>query len=831
MTTAASAPVLANEARPTVNSAAGSTAPAHAVISSIMSPNSRPAPHGRVLGRYLIFGEIGSGGSATVHFGRLRGPAGFGRTVALKRLHGHLAADPQHVTQFLAEARLTARIHHPNVVPLLDVIALPDGELLLVMDYVHGETLGGLLGAARRRATPIPVAVTSAIMTGVLLGLHAAHETVGESGSPLGLVHGDVSPHNIIVGADGSARVLDFGIARVAGTTIDKKRVMGTPAYMAPERFRDAPFDLRSDLFGAAVVLWEMLTLERLFRGQGEPQSADRAVRPILPPSRKNPSVPPALDAVVLRALKARPEDRYATALAFARALEIAAPPATSREVSEWVTASCGQRLRERGSELARIEAVTTPDLVAPNDLRKDRTGDEDGMAFSLLDVDEPPAPSPRVGQTRPGFSAGVPVLAPQPVPAPLLRQPADDEPTTVEAGLDPRMLEAMLAPPLVGQTLPARFAVNPAEAPTTVESSTTAATTALTDRRFPAATPQAPFPPAASAPRSIAASPSADRAPVVVDRPALDRALMDRGRETPTRPMRVAGRTGYHDLGAIEQAVHRGSFDGTSDPAMMAAHAGDLAELVRASRTPRLIALCAMASISVMAVSLVVRASMSPSPDLPMAAVADSEPPSTLSPSARAPRAPSLAADLAARADQQPPLPAQPAAIAVERAAAPTAAEPAPEAEPTGDSEAAPETVPAATAIARQVDAPRARDLRRPLRPRTRALADARGPRSNLLDLNRRAMAAYERLELEESLELLRQGLRLGGSTSVGNRDALALTHLNMGVVLAGGFKQRGLAVKHFRLARSLRSQLAPSPRLISPEVAAAFRQAVGRP
>ena len=355
-----------------------------------------------MLGRYLIFGEIGAGGSATVHFGRLRGPAGFGRTVALKRLHGHLASDPKHVSQFLAEARLTARIHHPNVVPLLDVIALPDGELLLVMDYVHGETLGGLLGAARRRQAPVPLSVASAVMTGVLLGLHAAHETASETGMPLGLVHGDVSPHNVIVGADGSARVLDFGIARVAGATLDRRRVMGTPAYMAPERFRDAHFDRRSDLFGAAVVLWEMLTLDRLFKGQGEPPSAERAVRPIDPPSSRNPAVPPALDAVVLKALKARPEDRYPTALAFARALETAAPPATSREVAEWVTEICGVRLRERAAELSRIEAVTAPELVSSNDLRREQTGDEDALSFSVLEVGESPLPLAAPERQRP---------------------------------------------------------------------------------------------------------------------------------------------------------------------------------------------------------------------------------------------------------------------------------------------------------------------------------------------------------------------------------------------------------------------------------------------
>src|SRR5262249_30807867 len=153
---------------------------------------------------------------ATVHFGRLLGPVGFSRTVAIKRLHAHFAADPEFVSMFLDEARLAARIRHPNVVPTLDVVATA-GELFLVMDYVPGETLSRLIAASNAQRRWIPLPIAAAMACGVLHGLHAAHEAKSERGAPLGIVHRDVSPQNLLVGTDGVPRVLDFGVAKAAG--------------------------------------------------------------------------------------------------------------------------------------------------------------------------------------------------------------------------------------------------------------------------------------------------------------------------------------------------------------------------------------------------------------------------------------------------------------------------------------------------------------------------------------------------------------------------------------------------------------------------------------
>jgi len=200
-----------------------------------MQPPSEKAV--RVVGRYALYAEIAAGGMATVHFGRLLGPVGFSRTVAIKRLHPQFAKDPEFVSMFLDEARLAARIRHPNVVPTLDVVAT-QGELFLVMDYVQGESLSRLIRAARERGHRIPPRIVSSILTGALHGLHAAHEAKNERGEPLNIVHRDISPQNVLVGSDGVPRVLDFGVAKAAGRvqTTREGQLKGKLAYMAPEQ-------------------------------------------------------------------------------------------------------------------------------------------------------------------------------------------------------------------------------------------------------------------------------------------------------------------------------------------------------------------------------------------------------------------------------------------------------------------------------------------------------------------------------------------------------------------------------------------------------------------
>ena len=307
---------------------------------------------------------------ATVHLGRLLGPVGFSRTVAIKRLHAQFAADPEFVSMFLDEARVAARIRHPNVVPTLDVVTT-DGELFLVMEYVPGESLAKLTRAVRERGERIPLPVMSAIMVGTLLGLHAAHEATDERGEPLHIVHRDVSPQNVLVGTDGVAKILDFGVAKAAGRiqTTREGQIKGKLAYMPPEQLRGGDVTRKCDVYAAGVMLWELLTGQRLFSGDNEGAVVARVLegrieRPSSVLIRNRESILnadmamiEALDATALRALAMDPNKRFATAREMADDIEQRCPAATFSVVSDWLQQVAKDVLRVRASLVSEIES------------------------------------------------------------------------------------------------------------------------------------------------------------------------------------------------------------------------------------------------------------------------------------------------------------------------------------------------------------------------------------------------------------------------------------------------------------------------------------------
>jgi serine/threonine protein kinase len=335
---------------------------------------SAGAPTTRLIGRYAIYQAIASGGMATVYLGRLLGPVGFARTVAIKRLHEQYASEPKFVAMFLDEARLAARVRHPNVVPTLDVVAT-DGELFLVMEYVHGESLGRLVRAAVDQGTPIPVPIVVSIMSGVLQGLHAAHEAKSEKGVPLHIIHRDVSPQNILLGRDGQARLLDFGVAR-AEERLHKTQeglVKGKLAYMAPEQLRAETLGPPTDVYAAAVVMWEALAGRRLFPGtsdgglvvevlEGKIERPSDVLRAAGDTARAEEVS--HLDDLLMRALAPKSEARWQTARELARELEAAVAPATASQVSDWVESAAGSTLRERASMVAEIESSSAVELT-----------------------------------------------------------------------------------------------------------------------------------------------------------------------------------------------------------------------------------------------------------------------------------------------------------------------------------------------------------------------------------------------------------------------------------------------------------------------------------
>jgi serine/threonine-protein kinase len=326
----------------------------------------------RIVGRYAIFDEIASGGMATVYLGRLMGAGGFARTVAIKRLHPQFAKDPEFVTMFLDEARLAARIRHPNVVPTLDVVAAK-GELFLVMEYVQGESLSRLARAQKTQDARVPIPILLRIMSDALQGLHAAHEARDERGLSLEIVHRDVTPQNILVGVDGVGRLLDFGVAKAVGRahTTREGQLKGKLGYMAPEQLRMAGVTRQTDVYAASVVLWELLAGERLFTGASEIDVIAKLLkRDIQPPSALAPGVPKALDDIVMRGLAADVHERYASARDLCVALSgCGVQESAGIVVGEWVQGLAAQALALRSAKLAAIESHTDTSSVAAGPL------------------------------------------------------------------------------------------------------------------------------------------------------------------------------------------------------------------------------------------------------------------------------------------------------------------------------------------------------------------------------------------------------------------------------------------------------------------------------
>ncbi len=295
-----------------------------------------PTDERRRLDRYELIGELAAGGMATVFLGRIAGAGGFQRFVAIKRLHPHLAHDQEFIEMFLDEARLAARIHHPHVVPILEVGETASGYYL-VMEYIEGDTLSRVVARALSQGKGLSPPILIRILLDALSGLHAAHELMGDDGQLLNLVHRDCSPQNVLVGVDGCSRITDFGVARASSRLSSTRgdRLKGKLSYMSPEQARGDDLDRRSDVFAMGIVLWEILTGKRLFKAENEAAILTKVLTgPIPAPSRITQGIHPAIDAACLRALDRDLDRRYQSAAEFADALEVAGrQAATANEV------------------------------------------------------------------------------------------------------------------------------------------------------------------------------------------------------------------------------------------------------------------------------------------------------------------------------------------------------------------------------------------------------------------------------------------------------------------------------------------------------------------
>lgn len=314
--------------------------------------------------RYDVLLPIASGGMATVYLARTRGVGGFEREVALKVMHAHLREEPEFERDLVEEAKLAVRIQHPNVVRVQDVGDDPHG-VFLVMDYVEGDSLAGLIRRVHDQGQTIPERIGLRILYDALLGLHAAHELEAKDGVLVGLVHRDFSPQNILVGLDGVAKLTDFGVAK-ASTRLSHTAtglVKGKIHYMSPEQARTDPIDRRCDVWAAGVMAWEILAKRRLYKERNEASILLQLITE--PPPRLRtvaPKVPQALENVVAHALTTNVSERCPTAEVLARGLQDGAAAygglASHAEVSAFVRGLAGGNLSTRREQASRVLAL-----------------------------------------------------------------------------------------------------------------------------------------------------------------------------------------------------------------------------------------------------------------------------------------------------------------------------------------------------------------------------------------------------------------------------------------------------------------------------------------
>jgi hypothetical protein len=461
------------------------------------------------LGRYELLGKLATGGMAEIQLARLLGPLGFERQVVIKRILPELARSERFARMFLAEARTVAEINHPNVVQIHELCA-EGSELYMVMEYLEGESVAGILGKLWREGRVMDDACAALIAASACAGLHAAHELVGTDGRPLGLVHRDISPSNLFVTYDGQVKVLDFGIAKAerGAPQTDAGTVKGKKPYMSPEQALAQPLDRRSDLFSLGIVLFEMCSLRRLFQ-RDNPLLVYRAICeepiPSLADVRGRSS---ELDRICGQALARSPGARYGTAQAMRRDLLAAARASEGGEPEERLAAMMAELFPDR--KRAKIALRSQLEHGLPITMAHD-VGSELGAsitsvtghsrrragasftrarqlvivaAVALGSAGAYAGLSTRTGAARPlPISAPTPTVAPPTVTSARVRSPLARQVTALVPGAAPRRTSLAAKTRAIASGNSAH--ASPSTATSTVASSATSPAQAPAFRRF----------------------------------------------------------------------------------------------------------------------------------------------------------------------------------------------------------------------------------------------------------------------------------------------------------------------------------------------------------
>ncbi|MEQ9500291.1 MAG: serine/threonine-protein kinase [Deltaproteobacteria bacterium] len=295
-----------------------------------------------MLGGYELVERVGRGGMASLFLARRAGARGFVRPVAVKLVHSHLLEDSNFVEMFIDEANVCARLSHPNIVHIEELVEV-DGALFIVMEFVEGCSLGKLLNFTRKQRQQVPVPMAVHIIAKAADGLHAAHEARGDHDEPLDLVHRDMSPTNLLLSRRGNVKIIDFGIAKFSSRLHHTRtqRLKGKVAYMSPEQVNRGEVDRRSDIYSLGVVLWETLAHRRAYRAKDEVSLMRQVMKRTIPPIESiRDDLPDELVSALNQALQPEPDARFETAHEFYRALTMAVPEAalvTSKDIGEAV--------------------------------------------------------------------------------------------------------------------------------------------------------------------------------------------------------------------------------------------------------------------------------------------------------------------------------------------------------------------------------------------------------------------------------------------------------------------------------------------------------------
>ncbi len=373
----------------------------------------------RMFGKYFLYERLAVGGMAEIFRAKMYGVDGFEKNMVVKQILPQYSRNKDFIQMFVDEAKITVSLSHGNVVPVFELGEI-EGIYFIAMEEVNGKSLGEVMDAGLDQNRRLSVPHSLYICSEMLAGLDYAHRKTDDQGRPLGIVHRDISPQNILVSFEGDVKIVDFGIARAATKVHETQAgvIKGKFGYMSPEQALGHDVDGRSDVFAAGILLYEMLTLERLFQGSTDGVTLDRVKRADVPtPSRANPTLPPKLDAIAFKALARNPEDRYQTAgemrMAVQRFLYSLTEAATAETLSGYVRALFATELNQR---------LQQPPVVMPPEARAQLEGASAGAAGQPSAIAQAAGPQP--GQP----AASSPAALFEPLPAAGASAPPIDD-------------------------------------------------------------------------------------------------------------------------------------------------------------------------------------------------------------------------------------------------------------------------------------------------------------------------------------------------------------------------------------------------------------------